>query len=214
MATIGVIGANGRTGKICVEKLLDKGYGVKAAVHTHNTIRPHPNLTVHTVDGANPNQVNDWVAGCDTVVSLIGHSRKSASWVQTETTQSLVAACKQHNIQRLISLTGTGVRFSGDQPSVIDRFLNFVIAKIDPNRIADGISHAEVLKQSDLEWTIVRVLKLTNGPAQSYTLSQSGPARLFTARYTIAEVVCDLLASNIFLRQAPIIRKPQRGGSR
>ncbi len=214
MEIIGVIGANGRTGKICVTKLLDEGYRVKAAVHTHSTIQPHPNLTVHTVDGTNLNQVSDWVAGCDAIVSLIGHGKKSPPWMQTETTKSLVAACKHHHIQRIISLTGTGVRFPGDQLSVIDRFLNFVIAKIDPDRIADGIRHVEVLKQSGLDWSLVRVLKLTNGPAQRYGLSLTGPARLFTARHTVADVVCNLLASNTYLCQAPVIGKPLKGGSR
>ena len=56
---------------------------------------------------------------------------------------------------RLISLTGTGVRFPGDKITLIDRILNLSISIIDPKRIKDGKNHVTLLKNSDLDWYVM-----------------------------------------------------------
>lgn len=206
--TVGVIGANGRSGRVCVTSLLEHGFRVRAAVHHSNSLPTHPSLGVFTVDGMNVAEVEKWADGCDALVSMVGHGRHTPQWMQTETIRSVVAACNRHGIRRVISLTGTGVRFPGDRPSVIDRVVNFAVAQIDPQRIADGVKHAELLRQSNLDWTLLRVFTLGNGNVQSYNLSQAAPARLLTTRRTVADAVVTLLNSGEFLRAAPVIVKP------
>ena len=124
----------------------------------------------------------------------------------------VVTAMRRHNITRLISLTGTGVRYDGDRPSLVDRIANAIIARIDPERIADGKAHAEYLAKTQLDWTIIRVLKLAPSfiaARTSVRLDLAGPAELLTSRRTVAHAVVQLLEASTereqFLRQAPII---------
>jgi uncharacterized protein YbjT (DUF2867 family) len=202
---IAIIGANGRSGQACVEAVLKAGFKVRAGVYHRSTLGPQANLEIIQVDGTKREDIVRLLEDCEAVVSLIGHIKGSPEFIQTDTTKNILEEMRAHGITRLISLTGTGVRQPGDKPSFIDRLLNVSIATIDPARIKDGIRHAELIVQSETDWTIIRVLKLGNGKATTYSLSTTGPARLLTSRATVADVIVDILRHNSHIREAPII---------
>jgi hypothetical protein len=112
-------------------------------------------------------------------------------------------------LTRFISLTGTGVRFPGDRVTATDHFLNLSISLIDPARVKDGLQHVEVLKQSHLKWTVVRVLKLQNTKPRPYTLTEHGPTKVFVSRHEVASSILTLLSNHSFIEQAPIISPKQ-----
>ena len=115
---------------------------------------------------------------------------------------------KSAGIKRIVSLTGTGVRFPGDRITIADRFLNLGIGIVDPARIEDGKNHVEVLKASNLDWTIIRVLKLQNVSSEPFQLLQNGPTKIYVGRTEVAEAVLQVLEQSSFIRQAPIICNP------
>lgn len=204
--TIAVIAANGRSGKEFVYAALAQGYSVRAGVHGDATLRPHNNLTVLQCDATNEQQVLRLLEGCDAVVSLIGHGPKSPARVQTDAFRVLAGAMSQVGVRRVISLTGTGVRFPGDTPSFIDKLANMFIARVDPNRVKDGIEHAEFLQQSTLDWTILRVLKLGNGDHTGQVkLSLHGPAELLTPRKRVAQAILQTIQNDAYIHGSPIV---------
>ena len=73
----------------------------------------------------------------------------------------LVETMKQQSITRLVSLTGTGVRFPGDKITLIDRILNLSISIIDQRELKTSKDHVRFATNC-LDWTIIRVLKLQN----------------------------------------------------
>jgi hypothetical protein len=128
--------------------------------------------------------------------------------VQTDAIKNAVEAMKSENIKRIISLTGTGVRLPDDNPNLIDKILNIAVNIIDPKRINDGIMHAKVLRDSGLDWTIIRVLKLQNTKPKPFILKFNGPAKLITSRYEVADAVLIALADPNMIKQSPIICNP------
>ena len=114
---------------------------------------------------------------------------------------------KEHGVRRFISLTGTGVRMPGDKPGLIDKLGNWWMMQADPERVRDGIAHAEVMMQSSSDWTLLRVLKLTNGMHSGQpVLAANVPTELFTPRARVAAAIVRLLQGNEYVRQAPVIR--------
>ena len=204
---IAVIAANGRSGKIFVEEALAAGHTVRAGVYSHNNLDTHPNLTVVKCDATSKSDLRNLVKGQDVVVSLIGHVKGSPEHLQTDTMKALSAAMKAENIKRCVSLTGTGVRFPGDKITLIDRLLNTAISIIDPIRIRDGKDHVAFLQQSQLEWTVLRVLKLQNIKPRAFRLSQNGPTKSIVGRHEVAQAILQLLKTDSFIRQAPMISK-------
>jgi hypothetical protein len=109
-----------------------------------------------------------------------------------------------------VSLTGTGVRYDGDQVGLIDRFANWSIGMIDPQRIADGKEHVALIEASDLDWTIIRVLKLQNIATKPYTLTEHGPTKLVVGRSEVAQAIVEVLTENSFIKKAPMLSPTKR----
>lgn len=212
--TIAVIAANGRSGQACVEALLAAGYQVRAGVRCGNgsDAQHRPGLTVWRCDATKAEDIDRLLEGADAVVNMIGHTRRSSADVQTLATAHCIAYIQAHRpAMRLISLTGTGVRQPGDRITVLDWLGNFVIGLIDPARIRDGIRHAELLERSAVNYTVVRVLKLTNGrQRRKATLTLHGPVESVTSRARVAAMVVELLQSSGFERTMPVVSRTHR----
>lgn len=204
---IAVIAANGRSGREFVKKALLAGYQVKAGVF-NGRIPDEKNLEVITCNATDVEQMRNLIHGCDAVVSFIGHVKGSPKTVQTDAIRNAIEAMKSEKVSRIVSLTGTGVRFPGDSPSIIDRILNIAVNIIDPNRLNDGIMHAKILRDSNLDWTIIRVLKLQNTKPRPFVLKFNGPAKLITSRSEVADAVLMSLADPNMVKQSPVISNP------
>jgi len=202
---IAVIAANGRSGSAFVRLALTAGHSVRAGVYKGDTLEEHPSLTLVKCDATNQDDLANLIKGQDAVVSFIGHVKGSPAQVQTNAMWVLTTVMKEQSATRLVSLTGTGVRFPGDKITVMDRVLNLSISIIDPARIKDGKDHVAFLQQTDLDWTVIRVLKLQNVDAKPYVLKQNGPTKLFVGRDEVAKAALEVLEQNTFIKQAPII---------
>lgn len=207
--TIAVVGASGKSGRAFVKAALEAGYRIRAGVRSRQ-IDPAPNLEIIRCDATNPQEVAALIEGCEVVVSLLGHVRHSAPDMQTMAIKVIIEQMQKQGLRRLLSLTGTGVRRPLDTPSFIDKVANKAITLIDPQRIHDGIQHAAIIEHSPLDWTVLRVLKLTDGHAGSFTLSEHGPAKSFTSREEVAQAILEILADDRWIRTFPIVSTANR----
>lgn len=204
---IAVIAANGRSGKVFVEAALAAGHEVYAGVRGEHDFTPSDNLHVVQCDATNLVEVGVLVDGVEAIASFMGHVRNSPANVQTSAMRVLVEAMKQHNQTRIVSVTGTGVRFDGDKIPFYDRLANIGIWTIDRKRVQDGIDHVDVLKKSGLEWTVLRVLKLQNTGPSTFVLKPNGPTKLYVSRSDVAAAVLQVIEQHSFIGQAPILSR-------
>ncbi len=205
---ITIFGADGRTGIPLVEEALSHGHLVCAFVRAEQSVSLFPpNVRVVVGDILNREFVLSAVQGSNAVVSVIGHISHSDPFLQTKGIQNVVDCMNECSVTRIISLTGTGVRISGDTPSLFDRIANFFVEHIDPERVTDGREHAQVLKRSNLEWTIFRVLKLgkENPTKKEYTATEHGPARGAISRTAVAHAILDALETRTYIAQMPVL---------
>jgi putative NADH-flavin reductase len=205
-----VFGADGRTGVEVVRYSKDKGYNVTAFVYNKNAKDYLPeNIKIVQGDVLKYEDVRNAISESDAVISVIGHIKNSDPLMQTKGIQNIVKAMKETGVKRIISLTGTGVRINGDTPSLLDKLLNMALKIIDPKRIIDGIEHAKVLQNSNLDWTIVRVLKLSQKDKvfKDYKITQGGPAEFPTSRKKIARILIDLISDTYHIHKMPIVSK-------
>lgn len=204
--TIAVLGANGRTGRAVVSALLAAGYAVKAGVHRSSEHVPkHPLVEIQTCNVYDETAISRLLRGTEAALSTLGHNRHSGPDVQTVAMQHIVRTRAQHEVRRVISLTGTGVRQPGDTPDLLDMAINSVLGLVAPARMKDGHDHAMVLKTSDLAWTVLRVFMLTGGTKQPYGFTPNGPALRFVSRATVAHAFVRALSSERYIARLPII---------
>lgn len=207
MKTLAVIAADGRSGSLFVERALSEGYQVRAGVRGKHRLEPRPNLITLQCDATDNEQVARLLEGSDAVVSFIGHQKHSPARVQTEAMRVIVRQMKKLGIKRVVSLTGTGVRFKGDVVPLLDRIVTQALLLVDYDRVKDGILHAEVLKRSGLDWTILRVMKLQDVKPSPFTLKEHGPTKLYVSRRDVAEAAIQVLRDESFVGSAPILSK-------
>ena len=163
MKTIALFGGSGRTGQHFLKQALAEGYAVKALVRSPEKITTtNDQLTLVSGDVLNYDDVRKTIADTDIVVSLFGHVKGSPEWLQTNGTKNIVQAMKECGVERVISLSGGGLPFEKDQPKFPDKAIRFIMKIAVPKILNDAIKHAEVLRQSDRTWTIVRGPRLTD----------------------------------------------------
>ncbi|MBD3343947.1 MAG: NAD(P)H-binding protein [Chitinivibrionales bacterium] len=160
-----IFGATGRTGIPLVGQALDKGHRTKAFVRTPEKLTiEHRNLEVVQGDVLDAGAVEKALAGTEGVLCVIGHTKDSPTDLQTRAMMNITSAMKKKKVKRLVDLTGAGVRDSSDRPKLIDRLIVVALKLISPKVLNDGRNHAEVIRSSGVEWTIVRAPMLQDGP--------------------------------------------------
>jgi putative NADH-flavin reductase len=184
MATIALFGGTGRTGIPFIQQALEAGHTIQALLRNPQKLTiSHPRLKIIKGDALNPADVDKTIAGTDGAVSLLGQDKNSPSDFQTRATKLIIDSLKKHNLRRFVSLTGGGVRdTANDKPGFMDNLIVFIMKNIAGagarNALMDGISHADVIRQSNLDWTIVRGPMLTEDPAKgSYQVGYVGTVK-------------------------------------
>lgn len=204
---LAIFGGSGRTGKPLLAQALERGHEIRALARDPAKLDSQERLLVVRGDAMNPVDVAETVDGCDAVLSVLGQTKGSPKNLQTVATRHIVAAMKVHGVTRVISLTGAGVRDPHDQPKLVDRVFGLLLATVARNVIQDADAHAEVLRQSGLEWTLVRGPRLTEGPyTGSYKVGYVGKdSGTQASRADVADFMLRQLADDTWIRKAPMV---------
>jgi putative NADH-flavin reductase len=162
-----IFGATGGTGTCLAEQALAAGHQVIAVVRdpARLTVGPHPLLQVITADVMDLGSIIPAVADADAVLTAIGPHGTDATTVSQDSVRSIIAAMQKAGARRLLTVSGSIVDDEGEsaymryllKPMARRTFLRHVCADM---RAAE----AEV-EASDLDWTILRPPRLTEGPA-------------------------------------------------
>lgn len=210
MATIAVFGGSGRTGQRFVERALAAGNDVRALVRRPDQFGvSDARLTVVPGDVLDPGAVSDTIAGSDAVVSLFGQSTGSPPTLQTDGTRNIIAAMDTHGVNRIVSLSGGGLPAPQDRPQLADRVIRFLLRRLSPQVLDDAIAHHALLAASDLNWTIVRGPRLTEGQRRgAYRVGWVGVnASTQIDRDDLADFILLQVSDDTFARQLPFVSR-------
>ena len=164
MVKIVVFGASGRTGKQVVRQALDAGYHVTAFVRTPSKLGiEHDNLNVFQGNVMDAEKVKQTIAGQEAVISTLGPMRPPVPNMMETAAKNIIAAMYKHGVKRLISTTGAGVRDPRDRPKLIDKFIKALLTLMAREVLRDSEANVNVIRSSDLDWTIVRFPRLVSG---------------------------------------------------
>lgn len=205
---IAVIAASGRSGQAFVAEALAAGHTVRAGIRGNDQFAPQEGLVTVECDATDISQVTALIEHCDAVVSLIGHVKGSDALVQTTAITTVIRAMEASGIQRIVSLTGVGVGSKGALNQIIVRLLSQITVWVGIDRLKDGLAHAKVLERSSLEWTVVKVLLLSDGEPGKFSLKTRGIVKAPTPRREVAQAILRILEEKSFIREFPIIARP------
>jgi len=157
-----VFGANGKTGKQVVKQALQQGISVIACDLSDSNIKSSdPKLQFMQGDVLDLAYVKRAIGGCDAVISVLGVKIGNSKPTVSEGNDTIVKAMKELKIKRLITQSAFGAKESWKSLPFLYKLIHKLIlgpvAK-DKNRLED------IVTASNLDWTIIRPIRLTNGP--------------------------------------------------
>lgn len=194
---IAIIGATGGTGRKVMERALELGHKVVAVARRPDVITPAERLIIRQGDVFDAPGMANAIADTDAVISCIGPPSNfspgiakkgllnimaaksvmaanfSPGTVMSEGIPNILAACQRTGIKRLVMQSGINLS-NGKELSVVNRWAVNMMRRIYWKAIEDKAIAEHAVKQSELDWVIVRasVLKYADGTLK-YTAGPS-----------------------------------------
>jgi uncharacterized protein YbjT (DUF2867 family) len=152
-----VLGATGRSGHLVVEQALAGGHTVTALVRSPQKLAvANSNLRVVTGEVTDAAALALALKGADALISTLGGKGS----VIADSTAAIVAAARQTGVRRVVVLSSWVVE--RDRLDAVTRLLTGIAMG---GVINDKSVGEQLLRQSDLDWTIVYASVLSDGPA-------------------------------------------------
>lgn len=202
-----IFGGTGKTGQHLVKQALDAGYDVVVLARTPSKLTTqHDKLQVLQGGILDEACVEQAIQGTDAVVSVLGPSSNKPDFIISRGTDNILAAMQKHDVRRIIISAGAGVRDPKDRPGLIDRVASLVLNLVSKNVVADMEQVVQKIRNSDRDWTVVRVPMLTDQPAQNtLKVGYVGDISPRISREDMAAFMLKQLDDDTWLHSAPAI---------
>lgn len=200
-----VFGASGATGQQVVAQALAQDHVVTAFVRNPAKLTlTHERLRVVRGDVADAAAVLRAMENQDAVVSVLGVSKPLRSDpVVVRGVQHILEAMGQRGVRRLVYLSFIGVRESRAEAGFL---IKTVMASLVRNEISDHEEKERLIRNSALNYTIVRPPILTNGPRTGVYRSgvsiRPGSLVPRVSRADVADFMLTQLTDQTFSRNA------------
>jgi putative NADH-flavin reductase len=201
-----IIGATGATGKSLMREALAQGHKVTALARNPSAAASEDHrLRVVEGNALDAPSLEAAVAGQDAVLSALGTRSARPTTLFSESTHNLIGAMDKHGVRRLVCITGVGVGDSkGHVGFLYDRIIRPFVVK---NIYDDKERQEEAIKQSNLDWVIVRPAQLTDEPAKGeYGVYLKGSYTVKTiSRADVAAFMLAQLTDDTYVHKTPVI---------
>jgi putative NADH-flavin reductase len=202
-----IVGATGGTGRALLDQALGQGHTVTAFVRNPAKLRvTHERLRVVTGNVLDYDSIDTAVQGEDAVLSALGHKRWFIkTTILSEGTKNSISAMEKHGVRRFICETSLGV---GDSRGRLGLYYTlFVIPVITFFYFKDKRRQEQLIRESSLDWVIVRPGQLTNGRKRAkYRHGEKIGSYVLTVRISradVADFMLKQLTDNSYLRRTP-----------
>jgi putative NADH-flavin reductase len=209
MARVLIVGASKGIGLETTREALEAGHTVRAFARSADDIM----ISDHKLEKRRGNALrsSDVTAGVmdiDAVIQVLGVSLTELFWpvhLFSDATRILIAAMQAQGVKRLISVTGFG---AGDSGASINCFQLLPFRFFFGRAYDDKDVQERLIKNSALDWTIVRPGVLTNGSrtGRYKILKEPSQWRNGTiSRADVADFLVQQIESRIYVRQTPVL---------
>ncbi len=203
-----IFGATGGTGRELVRQALAQGFETTVfARNPGRLLMEHENLPVIMGTVLDCEAVEAAVKGRDAVVSALGALTLKRNTILSTGTKNIVDAMEKCGVRRFVCESSLGV---GDSKGQLGPLYNFIIIPFFLRHVfADKKVQENYIKESSLDWVVVRPAALTDGPRTGIYRVLLPPER-FTGKPQIsradtAEFMLKQLTGDTYLRTTPCL---------
>lgn len=206
---ITVFGASGGLGKEIVKRVLASGFEVVAYVRDPSRLGiEDAHLTVIKGELSDRESIQKAVHGADAVLSGLGPRGGSKGSPITAGLRNIIAAMNEEGVRRFVLTLTISAKDPKDRFDLKSFVLVTIVKALLHRAYHDVISAAEVVRCSDLDWTILRVSMPTDKPRTGKVrvgYLGRGELGLSVSRADLAEFMLSQIGDTKYLRQSPAI---------
>jgi len=211
MKRVLVIGGSRGIGLAVVKRALELGHSVRAFARSATRIGiEDPHLERVDGDARSPAELRQTLSGIDAVVLSLGVAPNLGFIIGpvdlfSTATQALLPAMREAGVRRLIAVTGFGAGDSRDAIAFVQRL---PFRMIFGRAYADKTMQERLIRDSGLDWTLVRPGVLTNGLATGHYRVLADPISWrngIVSRADVAHFIVAQLDSQEFVHRAPVV---------
>ena len=203
-----IFGSTGRTGRQVVTQALEQGHDVTAFARSPEKLdQKHEKLQVITGDVLDFASVERAIQGQDVVLCTLGLPPMDKSNLRANGTKNIIRAMEKTGVKRFICQSSDGVGDSSDTLPFLMKYL--IVPFILRRAFADHEIQENYIKESQLDWIIVRPVALTDGEhTGSYQHGFTADNKTVTNKISCADTadfMLTQLADNNYLHKTPWI---------
>lgn len=211
-----ILGATGRTGKYLLEEALRLGFEINILVRDSKKVKiKSEKLNIFEGNPSNLADLGKALIGCESTLSALNISRNSDfSWAKLRTpkdflattVENIIELSKTNPMEKVIVISAWGVSETNQDLPFWFRWL------IENSNIKYGyLGHEQqekLLKNSNLNWTSVRLVGLTNFEKNEDILTSINnfpKPKLTISRKSVAQFMIQILKNKLFENQTVTI---------
>jgi len=203
-----IFGSTGDTGRQVVTQALEQGHEVTAFARNPEKLdQKHEKLQIEKGNVLDFASVERAIQGQDVVLCTLGLPPMDKSNLRANGTKNIIRAMEKTGVKRLICQSSDGVGESSDTLPFLMKYL--IVPFMLRRAFADHEIQENYIKESQLDWIIVRPVALTDGEhtgsyQHGYT-ADNKTVKFKISRADTADFMLKQLADNNYLHKTPSI---------
>ncbi|MBP2236563.1 putative NADH-flavin reductase [Sinorhizobium kostiense] len=206
---IALFGSTGPTGKYIIEEGLRRGYELSAYTREAAKLSDYASkIEIITGDLKNREAIRRTITGSDAVISALGPNGAKTQEPRPVMNglRNVISVMDELNIRRLIQVSTASYRDPKDGFDLKSKALVMLFKVIARSSYDDIKATGELIAGSGLDWTLVRIPFLKEGPVDgglavgSYGRTKLG---MKLSRGHLAKFLFDQVSNREFVRAAP-----------
>ena len=212
-----LLGSSGRTGRLVLKEAIQKGYQVNCLVRDAPKKINHDNLRFIEGLPNNDKDLEEAIVGCEKVIMVLNISRKSDfPWSKLKTPKkmisdsmkSIIRLANKHGIDHISTCSAWGV---GETKNHIPKWFKWLINNSNIGFAYEDHERQEnVLTESNIKWTIIRPVGLTNSKRKEKlieTFNNIPKPNLLISRNSVAKYLLESLNNENLVNKKVVISK-------
>lgn len=204
--TIAVIGGTGKSGRYLVQKLLENNYSIKLLLRSpENSELQNPLIEIIKGDARDYHSITKLLEGCNVVVSTLGQPKGEKS-IFSDATNNIIKAMEYYQIKRYVVTTGLSVNTSLDHKNEKIKMATDWMYQNYPETTTDKQREYEILAESNLDWTLVRLplINLTDESFKTETSLQDCKGENISAT-DLGKFLVSQIDDETFIKKSPFL---------
>lgn len=203
---IAILGGTGKVGRYIAKKALERGFQVRMLVRNPDKLEGSDSrIEIIKGDAQNIDTIRFLLKDCNIVINTLGQPVKDLP-LYSSITNNVLLIMNEFGIRRYIGVTGASLNIRGDNKKLLNKIGAKIFEILFPKMMNDKKKELNILINSDIEWTLVRLPFVIEGSGTGHikeNLTDMAGTKITNA--DIAKFIINEVNNKKYVRKTPFI---------